>query len=138
MKLYILPTILIILEITFFLYTISKDYNERFRETAQRMKEKIIKKTKLDLNTELKDFSRRDYIIFLGIFVFTIFLDDRMAATILVTVFMIILLRFRIPYEKFEKIFINYKPSLKKYNIYLLTLLLIQIITIALTVLLAG
>ena len=53
MKLYILPTVLIILEITFFLYTISKDYNERFRETAQRMKEKIIKKTKLDLNTEL-------------------------------------------------------------------------------------
>ena len=47
---------------------------------------------------------------------------------------MILLLRLRISYEKFEKVFENYAPSIKKYNIYLSVLLMTQVLVIILTV----
>ncbi|RRD39849.1 hypothetical protein EII29_04825 [Leptotrichia sp. OH3620_COT-345] len=138
MKLYILPGLLIIIEISFLVYVIARDCNKSFRKVAENMKEKIIEKMKLNLNTETKDFSKRSYLILFGIVGFTLFMDNKMVVVILITVFMIFLLKLRISYEKFEKLFIHYKPSLKKYNIYLSILLLIQTITIILTVLFAG
>ena len=138
MRLHILPALLIVLEAGFFFYIIARDNNRRFRETVQSMKEKFIEKTKLNFDNSFRDFSKRNYIIFFGVFIVTLFMDNKMVIIILITAFMIILLRLRIPYEKFEEAFINYKPSLKKYNIYLLLLLLIQVVTIILTILFAG
>ncbi len=138
MRLHILPALLIVLEAGFFFYIIARDNNRRFRETVQSMKEKFIEKTKLNFDNSFRDFSKRNYIIFFGVFIVTLFMDNKMVIIILITAFMIILLRLRIPYEKFEEVFINYKPSLKKYNIYLLLLLLIQVVTIILTILFAG
>ncbi|MDO5088543.1 MAG: hypothetical protein Q4D53_02045, partial [Leptotrichiaceae bacterium] len=135
---YILPTLLIITEIGFCLYIIARDNNKSFKKAVQNIKEKIIRKTKLDLNTEVKDFSKKSYLILLAIIIFTLFMDNKMVVVILITIFMVLLLKMRIPYDKFEKLFVNYEPSMKKYNIYLSILLLIQVITIILTVLFAG
>ena len=138
MKPYILPTLLIIAEIIFFIYIFARNKNRDFRIYMQNIREKILQKTRLNINTEIRDFSKKEYIIFFIIFIFTFFLDDKMVIVILITIFMIFLLRLRISYEKFEEIFENYNPSIRKYNIYLSILLLIQILTITLTILYAG
>jgi len=134
MRPYILPTFLIIAEILYFIYILAKEHNEDFRNYIQKMKINILEKTKLNLNSEMKDVSRKNYIILLVVFIFTFFLDDKMIIILFITLFMILLLRLRISYEKFEKVFENYTPSVKKYNIYLSVLLMTQVLVIILTV----
>jgi hypothetical protein len=134
MRPYILPTFLIIAEILYFIYILAKEHNEDFRNYIQKMKISILEKTKLNLNSEMKDVSRKSYILLLVVFIFTFFLDDKMVIILFITLFMILLLRLRISYEKFEKVFENYAPSIKKYNIYLSVLLMAQVLVIILTV----
>ena len=134
MRPYILPTFLIIAEILYFIYILAKEHNEDFRNYIQKMKISILEKTKLNLNSEMKDVSRKSYILLLVVFIFTCFLDDKMVIILFITLFMILLLRLRISYEKFEKVFENYAPSIKKYNIYLSVLLMTQVLVIILTV----
>jgi hypothetical protein len=134
MRPYILPTFLIIAEILYFIYILAKEHNEDFRNYIQKMKISILEKTKLNLNSEMKDVSRKSYILLLVVFIFTFFLDDKMVIILFITLFMILLLRLRISYEKFEKVFENYAPSIKKYNIYLSVLLMTQVLVIILTV----
>jgi hypothetical protein len=134
MRPYILPTFLIIAEILYFIYILAKEHNEDFRNYIQKMKINILEKTKLNLNSEMKDVSRKNYILLLVVFIFTFFLDDKMVIILFITLFMILLLRLRISYEKFEKVFENYAPSIKKYNIYLSVLLMTQVLVIILTV----
>ena len=134
MRPYILPTFLIIAEILYFIYILAKEQNEDFRNYIQKMKISILEKTKLNLNSEMKDVSRKSYILLLVVFIFTFFLDDKMVIILFITLFMILLLRLRISYEKFEKVFENYAPSIKKYNIYLSVLLMTQVLVIILTV----
>ena len=55
-------------------------------------------------------------------------------SAIFITLFMILLIKLRISYEKFEEVFESYDPSIKKYNIYLSVLLLTQVLIIILTV----
>ena len=57
-----------------------------------------------------------------------------MVVVIFITLFMILLIKLRISYEKFEEVFESYDPSIKKYNIYLSVLLLTQVLIIILTV----
>lgn len=134
MKPYILPTFFIIVEILYFVYILARENNENFRERVQKIKIRILEKTKLNLDFKIKDFSKKSYIIFFLTFVFTFFLDDKMVVIILITLFMIFLLKLRISYEKFEEVFESYNPSIKKYNIYLSVLLLTQVLIIILTV----
>lgn len=134
MRPYILPTFLIIAEILYFIYILAKEHNEDFRNYIQKMKISILEKTKLNLNSEMKDVSRKSYILLLVVFIFTFFLDDKMVIILFITLFMILLLRLRMSYEKFEKVFENYAPSIKKYNIYLSVLLMTQVLVIILTV----
>lgn len=134
MRPYILPTFLIIAELLYFIYILAKEHNEDFRNYIQKMKISILEKTKLNLNSEMKDVSRKSYILLLVVFIFTFFLDDKMVIILFITLFMILLLRLRMSYEKFEKVFENYAPSIKKYNIYLSVLLMTQVLVIILTV----
>ena len=134
MRPYILPTFLIIAEMLYFIYILAKEHNEDFRNYIQKMKISILEKTKLNLNSEMKDVSRKSYILLLVVFIFTFFLDDKMVIILFITLFMILLLRLRMSYEKFEKVFENYAPSIKKYNIYLSVLLMTQVLVIILTV----
>ena len=131
---YILPTFLIIFEIVFFIYLLARDNNENFRKYVENKKKEIIRKMKLNVKTDIKEFSKKDYTIFFVVVFFTFFLDNKMVIVVLVTLSMIVLLRLRISYEKFEEIFENYAPSIRKYNIYLGILLSVQILIIILTV----
>ena len=134
MRPYILPTFLIILEILYFIYILARENNENFRERVQKIRIRILEKTKLNLDFKIKNFSKKSYIIFFLTFVFTFFFDDKMVVVIFITLFMILLIKLRISYEKFEEVFENYDPSIKKYNIYLSVLLLTQVLIIILTV----
>ena len=134
MRPYILPTFLIILEILYFIYILARENNENFRERVQRIRIRILEKTKLNLDFKIKNFSKKSYIIFFLTFVFTFFFDDKMVVVIFITLFMILLIKLRISYEKFEEVFESYDPSIKKYNIYLSVLLLTQVLIIILTV----
>lgn len=134
MRPYILPTFLIILEILYFIYILARENNENFRERVQKIRIRILKKTKLNLDFKIKNFSKKSYIIFFLTFVFTFFFDDKMVVVIFITLFMILLIKLRISYEKFEEVFESYDPSIKKYNIYLSVLLLTQVLIIILTV----
>jgi hypothetical protein len=131
---YILPTFLIIFEIIFFIYLLARDNNENFRKYVENKKKETIRKIKLNVKTDIKEFSKKDYTIFFVVVFFTFFLDNKMVIVVLVTLSMIVLLRLRISYEKFEEIFENYAPSIRKYNIYLGILLSVQILIIILTV----
>lgn len=131
---YILPTFLIIFEIVFFIYLLARDNNENFRKYVENKKKEIIRKIKLNVQTDIKEFSKKDYTIFFVVVLFTFFLDNKMVIVALVTVSMIVLLRLRISYEKFEEIFENYAPSIRRYNIYLGLLLSVQLLIIILTV----
>ena len=134
MRPYILPTFLIILEILYFIYILARENNENFRERVQKIRIWILEKTKLNLDFKIKNFSKKSYIIFFLTFVFTFFFDDKMVVVIFITLFMILLIKLRISYEKFEEVFESYDPSIKKYNIYLSVLLLTQVLIIILTV----
>ena len=134
MRPYILPTFLIILEILYFIYILARENNENFRERVQKIRIRILEKTKLNLDFKIKNFTKKSYIIFFLTFVFTFFFDDKMVVVIFITLFMILLIKLRISYEKFEEVFENYDPSIKKYNIYLSVLLLTQVLIIILTV----
>ena len=134
MRPYILPTFLIILEILYFIYILARENNENFRERVQKIRIRILEKSKLNLDFKIKNFSKKSYIIFFLTFVFTFFFDDKMVVVIFITLFMILLIKLRISYEKFEEVFENYDPSIKKYNIYLSVLLLTQVLIIILTV----
>ena len=134
MRPYILPTFLIILEILYFIYILARENNENFREWVQKIRIRILEKTKLNLDFKIKNFSKKSYIIFFLTFVFTFFFDDKMVVVIFITLFMILLIKLRISYEKFEEVFESYDPSIKKYNIYLSVLLLTQVLIIILTV----
>ena len=131
---HILPTFLIIFEIIFFIYLLARDNNENFRKYVENKKKETIRKIKLNVKTDIKEFSKKDYTIFFVVVFFTFFLDNKMVIVVLVTLSMIVLLRLRISYEKFEEIFENYAPSIRKYNIYLGILLSVQILIIILTV----
>lgn len=131
---YILPTFLIIFEIVFFIYLLARDNNENFRKYVENKKKEIIRKMKLNIETDIKEFSKKDYTIFFVVVLFTFFLDNKMVIVALVTISMIVLLRLRISYEKFEELFENYAPSIRKYNIYLGLLLSVQLLIIILTV----
>ena len=131
---YILPTFLIIFEIIFFIYLLARDNNENFRKYVENKKKETIRKIKLNVKTDIKEFSKKDYTIFFVVVFFTFFLDNKMVIVVLVTLSLIVLLRLRISYEKFEEIFENYAPSIRKYNIYLGILLSVQILIIILTV----
>ena len=134
MRPYILPTFLIILEILYFIYILARENNENFRERVQKIRIRILEKTKLNLDFKIKNFSKKSYIIFFLTFFFTFFFDDKMVVVIFITLFMILLIKLRISYEKFEEVFESYNPSIKKYNIYLSVLLLTQVLIIILTV----
>ena len=134
MRPYILPTFLIILEILYFIYILARENNENYRERVQKIIIRILEKTKLNLDFKIKNFSKKSYIIFFLTFVFTFFFDDKMVVVIFITLFMILLIKLRISYEKFEEVFESYDPSIKKYNIYLSVLLLTQVLIIILTV----
>ena len=128
-----LALFLIILEILFLFFVISRENNLYFKKIFETMEENFVKKSKLEIEFKRKKFSKKNYIVFFIIFLFSLFLDTKMTAIILISLVMFFLLKLQVSYEKFSKIFVNYNPNIKKYNFYLLFILFLQTMIIVLT-----
>ena len=128
-----LALFLIILEILFLFFVISRENNLYFKKIFETMEENFVKKSKLEIEFKRKKFDKKNYIVFFIIFLFSLFLDTKMIAIILISLVMFFLLKLQVSYEKFSKIFVNYNPNIKKYNFYLLFILFLQTMIIVLT-----
>ena len=125
--------VLIILEILFLFFVISKENNLYLKKIFKTMEENFVKKSKLKIEFKRKQFDKKNYIIFFVIFLFSLFLDAKMIMIIFISFIMFFLLKLQISYEKFSEIFVNYNPNIKKYNFYLLFILFLQMMIIILT-----
>lgn len=128
-----LTLVLIILEILFLFFVISKENNLYLKKIFKTMEENFVKKSKLKIEFKRKQFDKKNYIIFFVIFLFSLFLDAKMVMIIFISFIMFFLLKLQISYEKFSEIFVNYNPNIKKYNFYLLFILFLQMMIIILT-----
>ena len=128
-----LTLVLIILEILFLFFVISKENNLYLKKIFKTMEENFVKKSKLKIEFKRKKFDKKNYIIFFMIFLFSLFLDAKMIMIIFISFIMFFLLKLQISYEKFSEIFVNYNPNIKKYNFYLLFILFLQMMIIILT-----
>lgn len=128
-----LTLVLIILEILFLFFVISKENNLYLKKIFKMMEENFVKKSKLKIEFKRKQFDKKNYIIFFVIFLFSLFLDAKMIMIIFISFIMFFLLKLQISYEKFSEIFVNYNPNIKKYNFYLLFILFLQMMIIILT-----
>lgn len=128
-----LALFLIILEILFLFFVISRENNLYFKKIFETMEENFVKKSKLEIEFKRKKFDKKNYIVFFIIFLFSPFLDTKMIVIILISFVMFFLLKLQVSYEKFSKIFVNYNPNIKKYNFYLLFILFLQMMIIVLT-----
>ena len=128
-----LALFLIILEILFLFFVISRENNLYFKKIFETMEENFVKKSKLEIEFKRKKFNKKNYIVFFIIFLFSLFLDTKMTAIILISLVMFFLLKLQVSYEKFSKIFVNYNPNIKKYSFYLLFILFLQTMIIVLT-----
>lgn len=128
-----LALFLIILEILFLFFVISRENNLYFKKIFETMEENFVKKSKLEIEFKRKKFDKKNYIIFFVIFLFSLFLDAKMIMIIFISFIMFFLLKLQISYEKFSEIFVNYNPNIKKYNFYLLFILFLQMMIIILT-----
>ena len=128
-----LALVLIILEILFLFFVISKENNLYLKKIFKTMEENFVKKSKLKIEFKRKQFDKKNYIIFFVIFLFSLFLDAKMIMIIFISFIMFFLLKLQISYEKFSEIFVNYNPNIKKYNFYLLFILFLQMMIIILT-----
>lgn len=128
-----LALFLIILEILFLFFVISRENNLYLKKIFETMEENFVKKSKLEIEFKRKKFDKKNYIVFFIIFLFSLFLDTKMTAIILISLVMFFLLKLQVSYEKFSKIFVNYNPNIKKYNFYLLFILFLQMMIIVLT-----
>lgn len=128
-----LTLVLIILEILFLFFVISKENNLYLKKIFKTMEENFVKKSKLKIEFKRKQFDKKNYIIFFVIFLFSLFLDAKMIMIIFISFIMFFLLKLQISYEKFSEIFLNYNPNIKKYNFYLLFILFLQMMIIILT-----
>ena len=132
-----LTLVLIILEILFLFFVISKENNLYLKKIFKTMEENFVKKSKLKIEFKRKQFDKKNYIIFFVIFLFSLFLDAKMIMIIFISFIMFFLLKLQISYEKFSEIFVNYNPNIKKYNFYLLFILFLQMMIIILTFLIS-
>ena len=128
-----LTLVLIILEILFLFFVISKENNLYLKKIFKTMEENVVNKSKLKIEVKRKQFDKKNYIIFFVIFLFSLFLDAKMIMIIFISFIMFFLLKLQISYEKFSEIFVNYNPNIKKYNFYLLFILFLQMMIIILT-----
>ena len=128
-----LTLVLIILEILFLFFVISKENNLYLKKIFKTMEENFVKKSKLKIEFKRKQFDKKNYIIYFVIFLFSLFLDAKMIMIIFISFIMFFLLKLQISYEKFSEIFVNYNPNIKKYNFYLLFILFLQMMIIILT-----
>lgn len=122
--------VLLCIEILILIFFMGITHNSEFRKKLLNLKFKINSKFKLNLKTEEPSVKRIAYKILFSVIAITFFLTDQMVVIILLTAIGCLIPKTVIKYERYKEIFMYRNPSLKKYNFYLLFLVLIEIVII--------
>ena len=118
--------ILLIIYTIVFLYNMAKEYNPVLSRKIYKSKLWLINRLKLNINVENRRFTIRQVIILLILVLFTLFLTNRMILILLLVVTAVMIPKCRMNFETFSKVFESYNPNIKKYNIYLLFLIIAE------------
>lgn len=119
--------VLLCIEILILIFFMGITHNSEFRKKLLNLKFKINSRFKLNLKTEEPSVKRIAYKILFSVIAITFFLTDQMVVIILLTAIGCLIPKTVIKYERYKEIFMYRNPSLKKYNFYLLFLVLIEI-----------
>jgi len=122
--------VLLCIEILILIFFMGITHNSEFRKKLLNLKFKINSKFKLNLKAEEPSVKRIAYKILFSVIAITFFLTDQMIVIILLTTVGCLIPKTVIKYERYKEIFMYRNPSLKKYNFYLLFLVLIEIVII--------
>ena len=122
--------VLLCIEILILIFFMGITHNSEFRKKLLNLKFKINSKFKLNLKAEEPSVKRIAYKILFSVIAITFFLTDQMIVIILLTTVGCLIPKTVIKYERYKEIFMYRNQSLKKYNFYILFLVLIEIVII--------
>lgn len=125
------PTmILLIIEFLIFVIFMAIRHSEKIRKKIIVFLENFEKKHNLVLEIEEPEISSVAFKVLFGIIIVTFFLTGKMILIIFLASVAFLIPKTVISFENYEKIFQKRNPGLKKYNFYLMFVLLIEIILI--------
>lgn len=125
------PTmILLIIEFLIFVIFMAIRHSEKIRKKIIVFLENFEKKHNLVLEIKEPEISSVAFKVLFGIMIVTFFLTGKMILIIFLASVAFLIPKTVISFENYEKIFQKRNPGLKKYNFYLMFVLLIEIILI--------
>lgn len=125
------PTmILLIIEFLIFVIFMAIRHSEKIRKKIIVFLENFERKHSLVLEIKEPKISSIAFKVLFGIMIVTFFLTGKMILIIFLASVAFLIPKTVISFEKYEKIFQKRNPTLKKYNFYLIFVLLIEIILI--------
>lgn len=125
------PTmILLIIEFLIFVIFMAIRHSEKIRKKIIVFFENFERKHNLVLEIKEPKISSIAFKVLFGIMIVTFFLTSKMILIIFLASVAFLIPKTVISFESYEKIFQKRNPELKKYNFYLLFVLLIEIILI--------
>lgn len=125
------PTmILLIIEFLIFVIFMAIRHSEKIRKKIIVFLENFEKKHNLVLEIKEPEISSVAFKVLFGIMIVTFFLTSKMILIIFLASVAFLIPKTVISFENYEKIFQKRNPGLKKYNFYLMFVLLIEIILI--------
>lgn len=125
------PTmILLIIEFLIFVIFMAIRHSEKIRKKIIVFLENFERKHSLVLEIKEPQISSTTFKILFGIMIVTFFLTSKMILIIFLAGVTFLIPKTVISFENYKKIFQKRNPTLKKYNFYLMFVLLIEIILI--------
>lgn len=125
------PTmILLIIEFLIFVIFMAIRHSEKIRKKIIVFLENFERKHNLVLEIKEPQISSITFKILFGIMIVTFFLTGKMILIAFLAIIAFLIPKTVISFENYEKIFQKRNPTLKKYNFYLIFVLLIEIILI--------
>lgn len=125
------PTmILLIIEFLIFVIFMAIRHSEKIRKKIIVFLENFEKKHNLVLEIKEPEISSVAFKVLFGIMIVTFFLTSKMILIIFLAGVAFLIPKTVISFENYKKIFQKRNPTLKKYNFYLMFVLLIEIILI--------
>ena len=122
--------ILLIIEFLIFVIFMAIRHSEKIRKKIIVFLENFEKKHNLVLEIKEPEISSVAFKVLFGIMIVTFFLTSKMILIIFLAGVAFLIPKTVISFENYKKIFQKRNPTLKKYNFYLMFVLLIEIILI--------
>lgn len=115
-------------EVIILLYFMAIKHNKSFHDKIFQMKRNFTEKHRLRIEVKEPEVKPIAFKILFGFMALTFFLTGKMVAIILLVGIAFIIPKLKSSFERYEEVFADRNPSLKKYNFYLFFLLVAEII----------